>query len=116
MKMKIVVCLLATRGLLFRRLRCCKTYLVENRQVLAEKQLWMQPIGNEVDALENTKTLKRRISREVNELIASGATVEVIPGKLLCSRKGPCGRRKARIVGCGNFGSPDESVTVSWTQ
>ena len=29
-------------------------------QVLAEKQLWLQPIGNEVETLENTKTLKRR--------------------------------------------------------
>ena len=23
----------------------------------------------------------------------------------MCSRKAPCGRRKARIVGCGNFGA-----------
>ena len=25
----------------------------------------------------------------------------------------PCGRRKARVVGCGNFGTPDETVTTS---
>ena len=53
-----------------------QTYLVGNKQVLAEKELWMQPIG-----------------------------AEIIPGKLLCSRKAPCGRRKAHIVGCGNFGN-----------
>ena len=86
-----------------------QTYLVGNKQVLAEKELWTQPIGNEVDVLENTKTLKRRTPQEVNDLISSGVTVEVIPGKLLCSRKAPCGRRKARIVGCGDFGTPDSS-------
>ena len=45
--------------------------------------------------------------------MASGVYIEIIPGKLLCGRKAPCGRRKARIVGCGNFGTPDEAVTTS---
>ena len=63
--------------------------------------------------LENTGTLVRKTPEEVKALVQSGIYIEIIPGKLLCSRKAPCGRRKARIVGCGNFGTPDETVTTS---
>ena len=71
------------------------------------------PVESEVMVLENTSTLVRKTPEEVKALAQSGIYIEIIPGKLLCSRKAPCGRRKARIVGCGNFGTPDETVTTS---
>ena len=81
------------------------------KQILEEKDLWINPVENEVMVLENTCTLVRKTPGEVKTLVA--VYIEIIPGKLLRSRKAPCGRRKARIVGCGNFGAPDETVTTS---
>ena len=64
--------------------------------------------------MENTNTLKRRLPEEVKKAADSGVHVEAIPaGKSLRSRKAPCGRRKARIVGCGHYGTPDDTVTVT---
>ena len=90
-----------------------QTYLVGTKQILEERELWVPPVESEVMVLENTGTLVRKTPEEVKALVRSGIYIEIIPGKLLCSRKAPCGRRKARIVGCGNFGTPDETVTTS---
>ena len=90
-----------------------QTYLVGTKQILEEKDLWIPPVESEIMVLENTGTLVRKTPEEVKALVQSGIYIEIIPGKLLCSRKAPCGRRKARIVGCGNFGTPDETVTTS---
>ena len=90
-----------------------QTYLVGTKQILEERDLWIPPVENEVMVLENTGTLVRKTPGEVKTLVDSGVYIEIIPGKLLCSRKAPCGRRKARIVGCGNFGTPDKTVTTS---
>ena len=80
-----------------------QTYLVGTKQILEERDLWIPPVGSEVMVLENTGTLVRKTPEEVKALVQSGIYIEIIPGKLLCSRKAPCGRRKARIVGCGKF-------------
>lgn len=40
---------------------------------------------------------------EVTSLERSGMTLEKILGKLVATRKAPLGRRRARIVACGNF-------------
>ena len=47
----------------------------------------------------------------------SGRLVEKIPGKLVATRKAPSGKRKVRIVACGNFlekplGEPSESISA----
>ena len=86
-----------------------QTYLV----LCSERDLWIPPVENEVMVLETTGTLVRKTPGEVKTLVDSGIYIEIIPGKLLRSRKAPCGRRKARIVGCGNFATPDETVTTS---
>ena len=39
--------------------------------------------------------------------------VEIVPGKAIFSRKAPDGRRKCRIVVCGNFVSNDGTITNS---
>ena len=70
-------------------------------------------VQSEVDSLMSTQTLCDVTPEEVKQIYESGVHVEQIPSKLLCSRKAGAGRRKARIVGCGNFGTPDDSVSVS---
>ena len=45
----------------------------------------------------------RMTKEEVSALEASGTPLEKIPGKLVATRKAPLGRRRARIVACGNF-------------
>ena len=90
-----------------------QTYLVSNKQILDEIELWKPVVQSEVDSLMSTQTLCDVTPEEVKQIYESGVHVEQIPSKLLCSRKAGAGRRKARIVGCGNFGTPDDSVSVS---
>ena len=90
-----------------------QTYVVGTQQILSEKELWIEPIQGEIKALMDTSTLREVSPDEVRKLHETGAHVELIPGKLICTRKAPNGRRRARIVGCGNFGTPDGTVSTS---
>ena len=80
-----------------------QTYTVAAKEVRAEADKWKPAIQEEIDSLLSTKTIVRMSKQEVAVLEASGAAMEKIPGKMVATRKAPLGRRRARIVACGNF-------------
>ena len=80
-----------------------QTYTVSSRQLREEAELWRAPISEEIGNLTETNTIRRRSGSEVRELEASGVVIERIPGKLVATRKAPTGKRRARLVACGNF-------------
>ena len=84
-----------------------QTRIVPVAEVRKEIDLWKPAIQAELDSMFKTKTALVAIkASEVKELIQKGEA-EVIPSKLVCSVK-PCstnpqGKRKIRLVACGNF-------------
>eukprot|EP00435_Cladocopium_sp_Y103_P050026 s1483_g15.t1 len=88
-----------------------QTYVVGRHEILAEKAAWVDVVRQEVQSLESTGTVK-----QTTLAAATGQDqrpVEVIPGKLICARKAPSGRRKARIVACGNYSQAVSSSETS---
>ena len=74
----------------------------------------MEPVvQKEINDLLGSKTLYPVSPQELKRLQESGEVLETIPGKLICSRKAPDGKRKARIVACGNFSNAGVSVETS---
>eukprot|EP00435_Cladocopium_sp_Y103_P060731 s345_g22.t1 len=84
-----------------------QTSTLAAKEVRAEAEKWKPAIQEEIDSLLSTKTIVRMSKEEVTALEASGAAVEKIPGKMMATRKAPLGRRRARIVACGNFVNGD---------
>ena len=80
-----------------------QTYTVAAKEVRAEADKWRPAIKEEIDNLLSTNTIIKMSKEEVAALESSGMTLEKIPGKLVATRKAPLGRRRARIVACGNF-------------
>ena len=94
-----------------------QTYTVSNREVRSEASKWLQPLRDELENLMSTGTIKRVRQSDILAMEKSGRPVEKIPGKLVATRKAPSGKRKARIVACGNFlekplGEPSESISA----
>ena len=85
-----------------------QTYTVAAKEVRAEADKWEAAIQEEIDSLLSTQgPIVRMSKQEVAVLEASGAAMEKIPGKMVATRKAPLGRRRARIVACGNFVNGD---------
>ena len=80
-----------------------QTYTVAAKEVRAEADKWKPAIKEEIDNLLSTNTIIKMSKEEVASLESSGMALEKIPGKLVATRKAPLGRRRARIVACGNF-------------
>ena len=80
-----------------------QTYTVAAKEVRAEADKWKPAIKEEIDNLLSTNTIVKMSKEEVASLESSGMALEKIPGKLVATRKAPLGRRRARIVACGNF-------------
>ena len=81
-----------------------QTRIVANAQVMAEWELWSPSTEIEVNGLINDKqALERSTQTELNHLQAQGVKITLIPSKVIHSLKAPCGRRKCRLVACGNY-------------
>ena len=80
-----------------------QTFTVAAKEVRAEADKWKPAIKEEIDNLLSTNTIVKMSKEEVASLESSGMALEKIPGKLVATRKAPLGRRRARIVACGNF-------------
>ena len=83
----------------------------------SEASKWLQPLRDELENLMSTGTIKKVRQSDILAMEKSGRPVEKIPGKLVATRKAPSGKRKARIVACGNFlekplGDPSESISA----
>ena len=81
-----------------------QTRIVSNAQVMAEWDLWKPSTEAEVGGLIREKeALETSTQAKLDQLQASGHKVTLIPSKVIYSLKAPCGRRKCRLVACGNF-------------
>ena len=94
-----------------------QTYTVSNREVRSEASKWLQPLRDELENLISTGTIKKVRRGDIAEMEKSGRPVERLPGKLVATRKAPSGKRKARVVACGNFiertlGEAEENISA----
>ena len=82
------------------------------------KQLvdWIPSMTKEYNSITKEKEAVEVTSEErVNQLIEQGIVREVLPGKLVATRKAGAGLRKSRICICGNFQEfdPNEPLNAS---
>ena len=81
-----------------------QTYMVSPMEASRDLPAWKAAVIEELRSLiEVKKALRVTDWAFVKNLEKQGLQVAVIPGKVLFSRKAPHGRRKVRIVACGNF-------------
>ena len=87
--------------------------LDEVRRQLAD---WIPSMTKEYNSITKEKEAVEVTSEErVNQLIEQGIVREVLPGKLVATRKAGAGLRKSRICICGNFQEfdPNEPLNAS---
>ncbi|CAJ1424780.1 unnamed protein product [Effrenium voratum] len=81
-----------------------QTRIVSLKEVEERKEEWKEPMLKEMMALAEEKEAVTRLSaKEAHELLEVDREVQVLPGKVVCTVK-PGGKKKCRIVVCGNFG------------
>ena len=102
----------AARGKCMEAGEWLQTVTVSNAEVRKELELWKPAFEKEYNSLRDTGVIQVVSEKDLRELEeearASGRIFEVVPGKAVCTRKSPDGRRKARGVICGNFMAPRE--------
>ena len=94
-----------------------QTRIVGQQEVRKHLQDWIDPIKAELKALFETKKALQPIdSHQVQQLVAEGKA-EILPSKMVWTVKpsptDKLGRRKARLVACGNFQSQDPDQAES---
>ena len=71
---------------------------------MAEWELWEPSTHVELNGLIGDKEALEKSNQQGLEVLkAQGCKITLIPSKVLYSVKAPCGRRKCRLVACGNF-------------
>eukprot|EP00439_Symbiodinium_sp_Y106_P033996 s211_g4.t1 len=81
-----------------------QTRLVSAEEVKRNLSEWIPPMKDEYVSLVQTTGTCHPLDQEEFDAITQDptSTVEVLPGKLVFSVKARSGKKKARIVGCGN--------------
>ena len=80
-----------------------QTRVVSQQEVWQDVDSWRVPLTEEVNALKVTHQAVRAISpAEIAELEQS-MTVTHIPGKVVFTQKAVTNKKRARVVGCGNY-------------
>ena len=82
-----------------------QTYTVSLAEVKRDIALWKEPLQAELEALVNSGTI-RRVKLEQLACEPGYDRMEVAPAKVVPTIKSPSGKRKARIVICGNMVHP----------
>ena len=73
-------------------------------EVYEDLSSWIPPMADELQALTVTHEAIRIITtQDVDRMVQDGFLVETIPSKLVPVLKPPDARKRARIVGCGNY-------------
>jgi hypothetical protein len=89
-----------------------QTKIVSPQELVKVVHLWDEAIKAELDALLNAKEALRKItSEEKARLEERHPDLLVVPSKLVITRKAG-GRRKVRIVACGNYVEKTEKEDV----
>ena len=85
-----------------------QTKIVSPQELEREVDLWDEAIRAELSAfLEEKKALRSIDEQEMEELQQKCPGLAIVPSKLVFTRKAG-GRRKIRIVACGNFNHTGE--------
>lgn len=80
-----------------------QTKIISPNEMVREVHLWDDAIRSEMRSLLEEKQALRSIEAEEKEKMErEGRGLEIVPSKLVITRKAG-GRRKIRIVACGNF-------------
>ena len=79
-----------------------QTYTVSLAEVKRDINLWKEPLQAELEALVGTGTI-RRVKQSQLSQEPGYDRMEVAPAKIVPTIKSPSGKRKARIVICGNL-------------
>ena len=89
-----------------------QTYTVSLAEVKKDINLWKEPLQAEMEALVSSGTIRRvKVDQLVDE--PGYDRMEVAPAKIVPTIKSPSGKRKARIVICGNMVHPAGHVKPS---
>ena len=89
-----------------------QTKIVSPQELTRDLPLWDDAIRSEIDSLFVQKEALKRLDRTESEAIQSkNAKVTILPSKLVITRKAG-GRRKIRIVVCGNFAEKIEGENL----
>ena len=79
-----------------------QTYTVSLAEVKRDINLWQEPLQAELEALVGSGTIRRvKVDQLAHE--PGYDRMEVAPAKIVPTIKSPSGKRKARIVICGNL-------------
>ena len=81
-----------------------QTRIIANAQVMADWETWSAPTEVELQGLIVEKeALEHSNQKALENLQAQGYKVTIIPSKVIYSLQAPGGRKKCRLVACGNF-------------
>ena len=87
------------------------TKTIGNNEVWADLESWAPSIKNEYEQLVQKKQAVRQVTKEELKEMASELKlpIEVLPGKMVHTRKAGSGAFKSRTVVCGNYATPDQN-------
>ena len=89
-----------------------QTKIVSQQEMMAEVDLWRDAIDSEMKSLFQQKQALRKVGKkEKEEYEKKGLLLSAVPSKLVITRKAG-GRRKIRIVACGNYVEKDPEEEV----
>lgn len=87
-----------------------QTRAISLQEVRKSLPLWIPPLRTETDNFDTNKAIKRIDEEQTRKILAEaqerGERAELIPGMGVFIRKAGDGRRRARIVHCGNYMEP----------
>ena len=87
------------------------TKTIGNAEVWADLEAWAPSIQQEYDQLVNKKCAVRQVTKQQLQQLASEKKlpIEILPGKMVHTRKSGSGAYRSRAVVCGNYATPDQS-------
>ena len=82
-----------------------QTRIASHAEVIKNKEEWLPAIKAEVDSLLDGKQAVRRVTNEEARVLLGSPDykVDIMPGKMVPTVKAPNGKKKCRIVICGNY-------------
>ena len=92
------------------------TRTVGSQEVQSELEMWRPAIQKEWNSLVLESQAVKQITREELRKLAEERkqAVELLPAKMVYTRKAGTGLRRARAVCCGNFQTQEEGSYVCW--
>ena len=87
------------------------TKTIGNAEVWADLDAWAPSIQQEYDQLVTKKCAVRQLTKDQLRAMASEMKlpIEILPGKMVHTRKAGSGAFRSRAVVCGNYATPDQS-------